>query len=578
MSKNKTSWIVGIGILILLAILLVVRSGGQPSGPAASPGTQPAKVSDNLIITDWQQPDGCGPAWGQTVVDAAVCYAMQPVNGLFNLDNHASYFADLAASLPTLQNGGAKIVGGNIVATYKLKPHQRWSDGTPITMQDYAFSVKMNLAIGNTFGLNQIKSIQVTDPLTAIVTMNGKYISFVENAYPTFFVPQHYLEKKYKTTNFNALVAQYQNDLYNLPSDVFSGPYKIKSWAKDDSSVVLEQNPYYTTQSSSHPRYKYITYVTVGSSASGLTTDLRSPRIHVNKAEDFQYDNVAQLQTTSYHVKVVPSLEFEHLELNTAATSPLHDVRVRQALQDALDKNALFHAVFPTIPLSSINSYLLHSVIPNASPWSDTSLPLNDYDVSKAKKLLQQAGYATSLGGSGKHLTVQFYTTQTPTRVAIGTALQALWGAVGVKVVTNYPLPSKVGGLFSSWQENGVLHHRKFDVADFAYQISPDPTAYEQNFDPALVPTQASHGALSQNYVGATADQFALLERARYDTDSAQRHSDLNQWQTMIHNDAYWIPLYNRANITADDGTIGNFKPNPTLAGNTWNAYELYAQ
>ncbi|HWE61671.1 MAG TPA: hypothetical protein VHB98_08170 [Chloroflexota bacterium] len=53
------------------------------------------------------------------------------------LDEHDSYFPDLAARVPTSTNGDIRLVSHDEVVTVHLKPNMRWSDGSPITPADY---------------------------------------------------------------------------------------------------------------------------------------------------------------------------------------------------------------------------------------------------------------------------------------------------------------------------------------------------------------------------------------------------------------------------------------------------------
>ncbi len=89
---------------------------------------------------------------------------------LFGIDNHAYYVPDFAASLPTVANGGAKVVDGNLVVTYKLRPNPRWSAGVALTPNDFIFGAKLEIAAGNTFGVDQIMAYKALNSTTLQVT------------------------------------------------------------------------------------------------------------------------------------------------------------------------------------------------------------------------------------------------------------------------------------------------------------------------------------------------------------------------------------------------------------------------
>jgi peptide/nickel transport system substrate-binding protein len=133
------------------------------------------------------------------------------------------------------------------VVTYRLKPHLRWSDGAPLTADDVLFSVRVHLALGNTFGLGQIKTMTKLDDRTVRVTYRGVYAPYLAYGWPIPLLPRHYLQKKYGTTDIGTIAKRAFTDSYNDPQDVWSGPYKLQSWS-NGQAIVLVPNPYYSAR------------------------------------------------------------------------------------------------------------------------------------------------------------------------------------------------------------------------------------------------------------------------------------------------------------------------------------------
>ncbi len=563
-----------------LRLTAAAALAGLTLGAGAVHGATPRsamRASGVVTITDWQFPDGCGPG-AASVADQEVCAATQSgEGGLYTVDTHLNYIPYLATNIPTQKNGGVKIQDGNTVVTYHLRPN-KWSDGTAETASDVVFGTRISADIGNGgTGLALITTMQAVNASTVRVTYKGLYAPYYSEGAP-IALPQHYFAKKYGSADLKTIEGKYLTDSYNSPSDVFDGPFKIQSWT-NGQSIVLVPNPYFTAfpAQSGHPLPAQIKFVNITDNEAGLATALQSSNSGVDKAEDFQATDLPVLQAGKYHITPQPALFVEHLELNQ--NGPLKDVRLRQALQYAVDKATLFKDLFPQ--LSNPSTYLLKSVLPNASPWANKSIPASQYNPAKAKQLLAAAGYATSYNGSGKHLYLNFTTTTTSVRQKDFQILSRYWANVGIHVNPHFlsGSPSANGGLFSPYNLNGTLYQRRFDIALFAYQEPPDPQSSEVNFNPAFIPTAAKHGASQENYTGVTdADQYNLLVKARQSFDSSQRHALVNQWQALVNSRVYWIMLYARANITADNGRIGNFQPNPSSAGNSWNAYEWYVK
>jgi peptide/nickel transport system substrate-binding protein len=273
-------------------------------------------------------------------------------------------------------------------------------------------------------------------------------------------------------------------------------------------------------------------------------------------------------------VSVVPGLTIEHLELNESGA--LKDIRLRRALQYAINKVAYIRALFPE--LKNPTSILEHSVLPVVdAPWYNKQLPLSEYNPTKAKALLKAAGYATDYYGSGKHLTLTFATTPASTRVKELHILERYWAAVGVHVKEQLaPCAAGCkGGMFEPWNNNGVLYHGRYDVALFAYTGSPDPQQNEPNFDPKNIPGPSNTTGSNDSHI-RDQDQFALLRSAGKTLDNAQRIAIFNKWQKLVNDRVYWIPLFNRPQISLSNGTIGNWKPHPGQQANEWNVYQWY--
>jgi len=122
-------------------------------------------------------------------------------------------------------------------------------------------------------------------------------------------------------------------------------------------------------------------------------------------------------------------------------------------------------------------------------------------------------------------------------------------------------------GLFSTYQDGGILFHRAFDVAEFAFSTYPDPDQAEgQHRDLSSFPMHASLGG---DYAGINDARITSdMNQASLVLDNAKPPSAVITISRPIFvNQPYWIMLFNRPNIIAFKGTIGNFKPNVTQSG-----------
>src|SRR5207248_2855806 len=179
--------------------------------------------------------------------------------------------------------------------------------------------------------------------------------------------------------------------------------------------------------------------------------------------------------------------------------------------------------------------------------------------------------------GSGFNLTG--YTTEgNPVRTNQFSVVQANWSRIGVHLQTNYVPASK---LFGGWEDGGILDHGAFQVSMYADIGFPDPDGFKFNFQHQYIDREVQqHSAtLNMNVSGIKDAAFDKeFNKAASTFDNATRKKYYVEWQVGLNKKAYWVPLFYRGEITTEDGRIGNFKPNPTNAGNQWNVFEWYVK
>lgn len=590
---------VAAGFLLSGSLALYQRTGSTHTQAAGN-------YSGTIAWTDNSFPDSTafGGAYGNDGSDAGVQGPL--IDSTLGVDKSGKLFPDLATELPSTTNGGVKVVNGNEMVTVHLKPNQKWSDGTPITPQDYAFYYLLALTpdVGNETAVDPVQSFSFSgNDMT--ITYKGIYAPALYYNIPAPY-PFEYFNKKYKTTVPASLLASYDftkdtayvnssaykgselqklakawlNDTYNSPSDIFNGPYKIGQWTQDQR-VTEVPNPFYTAlpAASGHPRPAQIQFVIISESGTAFPLDMAADSTYnnIDEAEPFRLSDYATIKKSKYTVYNAPSLSYSHLEFNQNYP-PFQDIRVRQALTYAIDKDRLIAGVFQGQGLDqkTIKSLELSSFLPSVSPYSyDSQLPKNQYNPVKAKALLAAAGYATNLGAAGRHLTVEFDVFPSKGQIRSSQLFQRFWSQIGVTTRINYLAGNGPNSEFAPYADGGYVPHRRFQIVQFTYGSLPDPDQTLLSVDPKQIP-DATH-PLGGNFSGINdAHLVDLFLKARHTLDEAQRHQYYNEIQQYMVQQAYWVSLYNNPNVLLYKGTIGNFKPNSTQAGNQWNAFEWY--
>ena len=297
----------------------------------------------------------------------------------------------LAAAMPTQVN--------ETTWRFKLRPNVKFHDGEPFTADAVVTSVKRMLDPAlkseNLSYFNTLVKAEKVDDLTVDVHLKGPDSVFLSRMYWMKIIPP-----------------KYSSDPNFAAKPVGTGPYKFSEWSRGER-VVLVANPDYW---GAKPQIQKVTFKFVqepGTRLSGLLAK--------------EFDLITNLSPE--FVKRVPKvarvagLEHPVIVLN-AMGSLTADVRVRQALNYAVDKNALATKLFGGYARVDDGQVL-------SPTWVgyDAQLKAYPYDPAKAKQLLQEAGIAPGttielIGTSGRWLKDK-ETTE---------AVAAYWTDVGLKV------------------------------------------------------------------------------------------------------------------------------------------------
>ncbi len=275
--------------------------------------------------------------------------------------------------------------------TFKLRQGVKFHDGTPFNADAVVFQMRRisdksfefydaTVAASNVSNVSSIAKTEKVDDFTVKFTTKA-----INALLPYDLVYVYYLSpdavKKYGN-------AQYQNHATG------TGPFKVTKYV-DGQVMELEANADYW---GGRPKLDKIVLKPMPEPATRLAA-LQSGDI--NWAELPPPDSVELLKSSGYQVvlKEYPHVITYQLNLNKPA---LKDVRVRQALNYAMDKKGLTTLINGVGQPATQYMYKGH-------PYYDPSWEGYSYDPAKAKSLLADAGYASGLklkiayptGGSG---------------------------------------------------------------------------------------------------------------------------------------------------------------------------------
>jgi peptide/nickel transport system substrate-binding protein len=314
-----------------------------------------------------------------------------------------------------------------------------------------------------------------------------------------------------------------------------SGPFGFVS-AEQDSEVIVERNDDYWGQK---PRLKRVRFAVVPD-ATTRALELRkgSADIAINALTQ---DMVLALEKQpDLEVMRAPGTVLAYMAFNTRDPI-LKDVRVRQALAYAIDRAPMIHYLLRDFARPA------YSVLPPESWAYDGDVPRYDYDPTRARQLLEEAGYSAS-GGIRFHLTMKTSTDESTRLMAA--VLQQQLRAVGI-----------------------ALDIRTFEFATFfsdvtrgEYQVhslrwiggNEDPDIFEYVFDSARFPP---FGANRTYYANPRVD--ALIDQARTELDQNVRRHIYAEIQQVVAQDLPYINLWYLDNLLVHSKRVRGITLNP---------------
>ncbi|MDO8359981.1 MAG: peptide ABC transporter substrate-binding protein [Devosia sp.] len=280
--------------------------------------------------------------------------------------------------------------------TFKLRNGLVWSDGEPLTAEDYVFALQRAATTGYDFawywdfagGIKNWKEVtegkadvstlglKAVDATTIEVTTGAvkPYLpSVVSLWYP---VPKHQFDK-------------FGDDwAANVDTVVSSGPFKLKSWEKSNNSVVFVKNETYTG-----PWPALIDELdadpTLGAPEVGL------PAFLAGEA-DYSYLNAGQIPVVQQRfpdgMRKNPVFAVSYISFDLES-APFDNVDVRRALYYAVNRQELTATVLKdiAIPAGSI-------LAPGYPGYNPETVAQAVFDPAKAKEFMAKAGYPDGTG------------------------------------------------------------------------------------------------------------------------------------------------------------------------------------
>lgn len=460
----------------------------------------------------------------------------------------------LAKSIPSLTNGGAKLTPGKdgvqgMIATWEIKDNAKWGDGRDITCDDIKFTWQIglneNVSIGERETYKNIKDItwDAKTPKKCVVTYEkAKWDFFRGMPAP---MPRHLDQAA--LDKFGSKPQGYdQNSEYTKnPTNpgLYNGPYVV-SELKLGSHITFTANPHFYGKK---PKIKKIIFKHIPNTGT-LEANLRSGTIDMVSPLGFAFDQAiafdkkVKADNLPFKVLFKEGTTYEHIDLNL--DNPFFkDIKVRKAMVHAINREELTKALFEGKQRPAV-----HNLSP-LDPWyTEDPKKITVYPHSRriAAKLLDEAGWKMGPDNyrykDGQKLSFTFMTTAgNKTRETVQTLLQSQWKAVGVEIIIKNE-PARV--FFAE-----TTRKRNFTgMVMYAWVSSPESTP-RSTLHSSNIPTEKNSfsGQNQPGWANANVDKF--LDQIEIEFNANKRKELIHKILKEYTEQVPVIPLYYRSEI-----------------------------
>ena len=270
--------------------------------------------------------------------------------------------------VPLLAESGRAV--DDVTWEIKLRKNVKFSDGEPFNAE----TVKANLEYiakrennsARRVRIDLVKSATVVDEHTVRITTEKPFPTMLEGLTEIYMMPIKAIRDPKSLTE----------------KPIGTGPYKLQEW-KREQSIALVRNEGYWGPKPEIPaaEVRIIPDVTARISA------LLAGEVHL--IPDVPPQSIDQLNRSgTAETRSVAGRRVIFVAFNTLQPGPLQDLRVRQAINHAVDVEKIIRTVMEG------NARRMVGPLPVINRHLDSKLKPYNVDLAKAKALLQQAGYS----------------------------------------------------------------------------------------------------------------------------------------------------------------------------------------
>ncbi len=412
---------------------------------------------------------------------------------------------------------------------FLLRRNVRFQDGSPFTADDVVFSYGRIMQPQGTMQIyvSGVKEVKKVDDFTVDVTLSGPNPVLLPNLVD-FRIMSRAWAVKNKSENTQDYKAK--EDTFASRNTNGTGPYVLKLW-EPDKRILMQANTAWWDKISGNATE--VIYTPIRSDATRVAALLAGD---VDLLTDLPTQDVARLQKDP-KLKVLEGAENRTIFIgldqfsnelkysDVKGKNPFKDIKVRQALNMAVDREAIRR-----VTMRGLSQPAAIMVAPSVHGWTadlDKAMALN---VDGAKKLLAEAGYP-----NGFSFQLDCPNNRYVNDEEICQGLVGMWARAGLKAK-----------LLAQPMATFIAKIQNFDHD--AYMLGWGVANFDASYTLISLMHTKTKGADGSFNLGRISDPKldALIASIRVETDARKRDGMLREALAITRDQHYYVPLHHQ--------------------------------
>ncbi|MCY4543108.1 MAG: peptide ABC transporter substrate-binding protein [Rhodobacteraceae bacterium] len=559
-------------IALLAAALLVVATHASAQRGA----------DGHLNIIYWQAPSILNPFLSGGTKD--IESASLVIEPLARYDEQGNMVPWLAEEIPTVANGG--VADDLMSITWRVAEGITWSDGTPLTAADVAFTAEYCMHPEG--GCAQLSSFEHVESVTAIDdrTVEIKYSTPKPFPYGPFVGATSPIIQKAQFQNCLGTSAPGCTDANFMP--IGTGPFVVTEFRPNDVISMVANDNY---RDPDKPAFASLTFKGGGDATAAGRAVLETGEFDYAWNLQLNPDVLTNMEAAG-NGKILASFgtAVERIMVNLTNPDPdlgderstrahphpfMSDLAVRQALSMAIDRDILNEIGYGSTGRPTCN------VVPAPAIYaSDANDACLVQDVAGANAKLDEAGWVIGSDGirakDGVRLSILYQTSTNAVRQDFQALIKQWWSEIGVETeLRNVDASVFFGGdpgspdTFQKHFADLEMYTNLFDGTDPENYLNTWRCDNEPN------PGNGWQGVNIPRYCDPAYD--AMLEEMAGTADLDERVRLTKAMNDKLMQEVVMIPLIHRGRVSAHSNSLGGIKMN-VWDSELWNAADWFRQ